>query len=1139
MVRFFGRFLCLAALVLLPGYSQQFGEITGTTTDASGAVVVGAVVTATNTGTQAVRTTASNDTGNYALPNLLPGTYNLRVEKAGFKVTARTGVEVQVGDVVRADFALQVGEVSQQVEVTGAAEQLNTESTSMGSVVATQQIVDLPLNGRDYIQLVSMNTSATDGQGGATGGSSLEGGTRAGTMPSIAGQRLEYNHYTLDGVQNTDPNFGSYIIHPSVDALQEFKVQTGIYSAEFGRGASQINANTLPGSNAYHGAAFEFLRNDWFDAKPWNVSGNKTPYRRNDYGFTLDGPVRIPHIFNGKNRLFFMSNFENLGDTTVNTEKVSVAPDAFRQGDFNFPNLLQSGGNLIQIYDPATRVYPVNGTPSAIPFPNNTIPASRINPAAAVLQSYQYMPEQSVPGYTGSLSNNYIGTSLSHIQSTQFNQRIDFNENPNSTWFGRFSWANDFDLSGGNFQNNSVDVPTVVRQSVIANTRILSPSIVNDARFNWNQFNNFYTGYYSYKTDVQATLGIQGLVAPDPSAYALPALTIPFSYAGGQTPWVTHNDTFQWMDGVSILRGKHSIKIGGEFNRLRYNQFGNQKTGGEFDFDGGSTCNPANCTASSGYEYADFLLGLPQQVYRVLAEANAQMRSNFAAGYVQDDWKVNRKLTLNLGLRYENQRPWAAKNNSLTDPQIFSWGVGPEGNGLLPNDAATTPIMTRAGNQPYYNGLNFQFGTGILTQNGNQLGGPSMVYPDNRNWGPRLGLAYAPTDKWSIRAGYGIYYVQDIGNGLFDIARNIAGRDGTVLPNNERTNSLSAPWANEQGNPSCPGYSGVCLIAPQVLAYNSTNRSQYVEQDMFVVQRQLTHNLVLESGYLGNQGHHLQRMMYLNQAIYQTPGVVSSIASRRPWPGYGVIQDEMNVANSNYNSLESKLTQRLNHGLTYAVAFTWSKALDDGSGDRDGILYPSNTYQLFKERGPSTFNEPHRFSANFVYDLPLGPGRAYLNHGIGAAIIGGWQAGGIFTAHSGVPVSPPEITDGQGPNLGNPNTEYGNFTGISPVPTNRTLQHWWNGAAFDNTNPDLAYQPGNAGRNPMTGIGAVDFDASLARFFTIKENHRLNVRLDAFNSTNHPNYSTPSTNYLSPTTFGIVTAAGTMRQLQLSAKYSF
>jgi Carboxypeptidase regulatory-like domain len=290
MIRLFGRLACLATVAILAVYPQQFGEITGTTTDSTGAVIPGSVVTLTNTATQQVRTATSNGSGVYSLPNMLPGAYDFRAEKTGFKVSIRRGVEIQVGDVIRGDFALELGEVSQQVEVAGATELLNTESSTMGSVVGARQIVDLPLNGRDYLSLVTLSTNAS-AEGGGTGGSGLQGGVRGSTAISVAGQRLEYNHYTLDGAENTDPNFNSYIIHPSVDALQEFKVQTGIYSAEFGRGASQINVNTLPGTNAYHGAAFEFLRNFYLDARPWNVTGTKTPFRRNDYGFTLGGPI--------------------------------------------------------------------------------------------------------------------------------------------------------------------------------------------------------------------------------------------------------------------------------------------------------------------------------------------------------------------------------------------------------------------------------------------------------------------------------------------------------------------------------------------------------------------------------------------------------------------------------------------------------------------------------------------------------------------------------------------------------------------------------------------------------------------------------------------------------------------------------
>ena len=1124
-----GLFL-LATIPVLGVYAQQFGELRGTITDVSGAVIVDASVTVTNVATQQVRAALSNEAGIYSAPAILPGIYNVRIEKAGFKTSTRTAVEVQVGDVIRADFSLQLGEISQAVEVTGAAELLNTQSSAMGSVVTSQQIVDLPLNGRDYLSLVTLSTNASAESSSGVGG--LQGGVRAATNMSIAGQRLEFNHYTLDGAENTDPNFNSYIVHPSVDAVQEFKVQTGIYSAEFGRGASQINVNSLPGSNQYHGAVFEFLRNSYMDAASWSIVGPKNPFRRNNYGFTLGGPVAIPKVFNGRNRLFFMANFEVLRDVTVSQAKASVAPDAMRAGNFS----LTPGVQII--YDPATRVYPVSGPASATPFPGNIIPTARI--VAPTINLMKYWPQQTVPGFNASLSNNYINNTTSKTESTQFNQRIDFTENQKSTWFARYSWGDDFSLSGGTFPNSGNYVPTTVHQAVIANTRILSPSTVNDARFAWNEFVNYYTSFYSSRQDVAATLGIEGLVAPSPSVWGLPTFAMGFSYPSGNDAWVTHNHSFQLVDSLSLLRGSHTIKVGGEVRRMRYNQLGNQKSLGEFDFDGGSTCNPASCTGATGYAFVDALLGLPSQAYRAPRLANGMMRSTFAAGYIQDDWRVTHKLTLNLGLRYENTRPWVDKYNAMINPQIWSWGVGfvpgnKFGAYLLPNNAAITPIMTRPGDQPFYTGFGFHFGNQPV-QNGDQMG-PGLVNPSNRNWGPRFGLAYSPAEHWSIRAGFGIFYVQDIGNAVFDLARNAGGKDGNIIANNARTTQLSAPWATEVANPACPGYSGPCLVAPQLQGNYQGNTTPYVEQYMLVVQRELTQRIVLEAGYLGSQGHHLLRFVEVNQAVYPTGSTDnSSTASRRPWPLLGAVQEMMDTASSNYHSLEAKLNQRFSGGLVYSIGFTWMKSIDYGSALRGGFLWPYNSYDLQQLRGVSDFDVPLRFVTSFVYDLPIGPGKNVLSHGVAGAIIGRWQVGGIVTAYSGLPTNGPSLGDtARVGTLGNA----GNYTGISPVPANRDMQHWWNAAAFDSTNPNLSYQAGNQGRNAFYGIGAWTVDASLSRNIKIRESHKLNMRLEAFNALNKANYNTPSTNYQSPTTFGIITSAKTMRQLQLSLKYSF
>lgn len=1126
MSRWFSVPLLFALAGLRLG-AQQFGEITGTVTDATGASIAGTLISVINTATGQTRNANSNETGAYSIPYLVPGTYTLRAEKTGFKVTAKQGVDVQVGDVSRIDFRLELGELNQVVEVTGGAPQLNTESVALGSVIESKQIVNLPLNGRDYLNLVMLSSNAV-GEMGAGGGGGLQGGVRSSTAISVAGQRLEFNHYTLDGVENTDPNFNSYIIHPSVDAIQEFKVQTGVYPAEFGRGASQINVNTVPGANDYHLVAFEFLRNSDFDARQWEQIGAKNPFRRNNFGFTLSGPASIPKLFDAKNHLFFTSNFEALHDRTTNQVVVPVATDLMRAG--NFSQISQT------IYDPRTRVYNASGAGTADPFPGNIIPASEISPQALAL--LKYYPSTTKPGDTLN-SRNYIRNALSPTDSNQFNQRVDWVQNTKSTWFGRFSWGNDVQDVAGSFFGGDTITTTVVRQGVLANTFIVSPSVVNEARFAWSQFNNDLASYYANKTNVQATLGIDGLTASSPLAYGVPAVGLGEGVAsfGGITPWITRNDTFQGVESISIIRRGHSIKAGGEIRRLRYNQWGNQKDDGEFDFDAQSTCNPASC-ASSGFVFADFMVGVPSQAYRVLSEGDAMMRSTYYAGYVQDDWKVNRKLTLNLGLRYENQRPWVDKYNAMINAQITSIGVGPAGAYLVPN--APTPIYTRPGSGNFYDSFKFRYAQGQLTQVGNQYMGQGLVNPSDRNWGPRIGLAYNPANGWSIRAGFGIFYVEDIGNIVFDMARNMGGKDGYVIPSNQRTTYLSSPWITETASPLCPGWGGVCVAAPQIQATDQNNRTPYIEQYLFNVQRELTRDLVLEVGYLGNEGHHLDRFQVLNQAILPSgPNDHSSTAARRPWPAYGNIQEVAGVVNSNYNALNWKLTQRFAKGLSYTVAFTWSKAIDEGSATRTNggdTLWPNNSYTLNTMRGPSQFNMPHRFVASYVYDLPFGKGKPLLTHGVAAAITGGWQLGGILTLADGTPVQ--GSTLGDTTNIGNL-ADFPNVTGISPIPANRSASNYFNPAAFNFTSPTLSYLPGNEGRDVLSTPGSETFNASLARTIRIWEHHALAFRFEAFNALNRPNWNTPPNDPRSPGTFGVVTSAKTMRQLQLALKYSF
>ena len=1125
-----GILLLITALSALPLGAQNVGEITGTVADSTNAVIAGATVIVTSSATNQVRRVATNDAGAYSVPFLMPGLYDVRAETSGFKAGARKGVELQVGAIARIDFALEVGEMTQQVEVSGGAPLMATETVALGTVIENKRVIELPLNGRNYLQLVTLSPNVTT-EGGGGGGSGLQGGARSQVSLSIAGQRLEFNRYTLDGIENTDPNFNSYIIQPSVDAIQEFKVQTGVYSAEFGRGASQINVTTKSGTNQYHGALFEFLRNSALDARQWLQStGAKNPFRRNQYGFTLGGPIQIPKVFNGKDRLFFMSNFEQLRDRTTSQLSASVATAAMRTGDFS-----NAGKN---IFDPLSRVFNSAGiATSAMQFPGNVIPQSRLNSASLKLVSYYPVP--TAPGQKV-VAGNFLRNASLPSDSDQFNQRVDWIENSKSNWFGRFGWGHDFQQNSATVATDASHVETVVRQGMLSNTRILSASTVNQARFGFNQFNNDLAGYFANGQNVGGALGIVGLFTNDPLAYGLPAIGLGGGVVGfgGVTPWITRNTTFQFMDDVSIVRGRHSIKIGGEVRRDRFNQFGNQKVPGEFLFDGQSTFDPAN-RGATGFVFADFMLGSPSSSARVMSMANAMFRSSSYYAYIQDDWRITPKLTVNLGVRYENSRPWYDKYSALVNIQLFDPGVGPQG--LLPASQTKTPILTRPGATDFYQGVPFRFSDGQLYQAGNQMG-RAGVNPDNNNFAPRLGFAYSPTKSWTIRAGAGIFYLRDIGNAVFDISRNLAGRD-LFIPNLEtRNTTLTDPFAQERASAQCTGWTGPCLVAPQILGNTQAGRTPYATQWLLNIQRQLTESLVLEVGYQGNQGHKLGRFRFYNQPVLKTgPTDTRTVAQRQPWPAFGRIElQNDSTVSSNYHAVSSKVTQRFSKGLTYLFGFTWSKAIDTGSAIRNNsgdVLMPINSYDFTKERGLSQFHVGRRLVASFLYELPFGPGKPLANQRVIGKIVGGWQLGGIFTLADGAPLTVAQLGDTAALNtLGN----RPDATGISAFPTNgQTAQMFWNIAAINATSPDLNWRTGNMGRNTLLKPGTRQADLSLARNIKIYEGHTLNIRFEAFNSANHPNWNAPSSDARSPSTFGVITTARTMRQLQFALKYVF
>ena len=854
--------LCLAYLVAaaLPIAAQTFGEITGTLVDSSGAVVAGALVKATNNATSQVRQVETNEAGSYTIPFLAPGHYQVRAEKAGFKTATRTDVLLQVADSVRVNFTIEVGNVSESVEVRAEASMLTSESGTVGTVIDNKRIVDLPLNGRNYTQMVALSPYVSAEQGAGGEAAARKGGTRTEKSISVAGARNQFNHYTLDGLENTDMSYNLYALQPSIDALQEFKVETGVYSAEFGRGAVQINVATRSGSNEFHGTAFEFLRSDTFDAKEYGQVGDKNPFLRNQFGFTLGGRII-------RDKLFFMSNFETLRETKTLQGLSNVAPDRMRTGDFS------ASGRTI--YDPATRMYAPDAAGnvraiSAQPFPNNVIPSNRFNPVS--VKMLEFFPRATRAG--DDILNNYVRQRERPITWEQFNQRLDFLENVKSTWYGRFSWGDEDYKEIASFPDQEANILTRTKQVLASNIRSFGPSVVNEFRFGYTQFNNDQKRFYAGVRNVTAELGIIGLDSPVELSWGTPSIGLALGLTSfgeqGNGPFVGRTSIFQWIDNMSVIRGSHSLRFGGEIRRDRYNETGNAFTRGSFGFGVIATQDPAR-RGVTGHPFADYLLGEVSTPTRARAFSNGLFRATVFSLYLQDTWKITPRLTAELGLRYENTPPYHDKYRGIMNVIVYEPGVA---NGdVVPG--AKVPVMIRPGEGDFHEGLPFRFHDGIPTATGDDLLGSETVKRDNNDFAPRVSLSYRPTDLWTVRAGFGMFYVQDIVEARFDLSRNVGGRSQFTADSEVLNSNFSDPWKNEGGN--CSNWTGPCQGPTFTLANNTNRRTPYILQWIFNVQRQLGANTVLEARI------HRERRAQARAASCLEPASSAARAERCPY----------------------------------------------------------------------------------------------------------------------------------------------------------------------------------------------------------------------------------------------------------------
>jgi len=1107
--------LLLALLAIaIPVYAQApSGEISGTVVDSSGLPVPGATITLTNQATNVVRVVQTNEVGLYVISAIPPGAYDLKAELTGFRTVERKGVVVQVGSANRLAFTMDVGNLSETLEVVAHSPLIQTENAAISTVIENRAIVELPLNGRNYLQLASLIPGATTNGPSSSQGKQRMGGQRNSFALNVAGQRVHFNHYSLDGVENTDLNFNSYMLLPSVDALEEFNVVSGLFDAEYGRAIAQVNVSTKSGSNKVRGTAFEFLRNSRLDAKNYfdRPTDPIPPFKRNQYGFTFSGPVVLPKIVDGRNKLFFMANFEGLRENKALTQTPSLPLTAWRTGDFS--NLRDASGALIPIYDPATRVFDAAGNVLQAPtaFPGNIIPANRIHPVSQKLMPYFPLATQQVTG------PNFVNNEARIVDADQFTYRLDLSQGK-STWTFRHSISKEHGYDPFAIPNMGSNTDTDVHQLVFSNTRTLSSNKLNDARIGFGYLKNGHISPRANNENVVKALGIN-LPSDNPLYWGVPNINITGLSGLGEesdAPFINNDKTIQFVDNFTWTVSKHSFKLGGELRHVIYDQIGGVVTRGRFAFDGRYTQNPLAPAASrGGAAFADFLLGDFNRSEAQVGAPIANFRSNYFALYAQDSWRVGSNVTMNYGLRWEYDQPFVDTEDAIVNID-FDWA----------NTHA--PIFVRAGSgDPYENNPAFRLASDIQYVRDGRFG-RGAYKPDKNDFAPRLGVAWTVTPQTVIRSGAGIYYVRDIGNAVFDTVRNAP----FTIRRDEPAESFRPNLSFEQpfARTGAPTF---------ILAAQFDEPSSYIGQWSVGVQRELGATMSLEATYFGSVGRHLRRLMSYNNP---EPSQLANTNLARPFPLFGSVQVMSAPSSSHYNALYLKLQKRFSQGISFLSSFSYGKSIDNGSGVRttDGdSLTPSNNYDLGLETGLSAFDFRKRWTTSWLWDLPFGKNRALLNHGGPVDfVLGGWQLGGILTLQDGFPFT---VTCGPGNIQNGGGACYPDFTGVDwRLPSDQqTRTRFFNTDAFVDRSPATgAFRYGTVPRNSLIGPGIISLDASANKRFMMGSKY-LEARIEVFNLPNRPIFNQPGSQLRTPN-YGVLTSTRLdSRQIQVGLKFVF
>lgn len=1104
-----GAALLLLAAVLLPPVSapllaqQTTGTLLGTVVDSSGAAVPNVTIRVLNLATNAQRETATDSGGTYSLPFLAAGNYKITASKDGFQAQQVSDIVLQVDQSARINFTLKVGSVNETINVSGEAALLQTENATVGTVIDGTKIVDLPLNGRNFIQLAQLVPGVQAGTPGSitvrrgrgsVGQSDPSGGS---TAASANGSRDTANRYYLDGIELMDYDAMTYSFSPSVDSLSEFKVQTSTYSAEYGGApGGQINMLTRSGANQLRGTLWEFNRNDQLTQSYDAIAGTSLTsprLNRNQFGANIGGPVYLPKIYKGRDKTFFFFNWESGYAAQGTTPQYYIVPTAAqRQGDFR--GLTDSSGKPLSLKDPLN-----------IGIVNNVVPAASLSKQTQAFLQFEPLPNTQRGVF------NFATTPLSAVSyQRNFTTRIDHSLSSKDNISGRYVFNDTYEAGipiwGHDERNNLGRTQNVS----VSWTRTISPTIVNEARAGWHRFNEaeVFGTTNDANYDVVGKMGLP-LVSRLPEEYGPPSISVGgadgsynmYNLQRQIGPRIRSNSIAPFTDSLSWQKGSHFLKFGVDVER-RGVTFGQARAPrGAFSFDGTYT----------GASIADFMLGYVRSDNINPTHTNTDLSNYWTAFYVNDDWKVTPRLTMTLGMRYDYFQRYTQSDDKFVNIEL---------NGFVIANTVT-PSTSQFGRQ--------------------------LIAPDRNNFGPRFGLAYRPNLKGEtvIRGGYGIYYTPQISNAIFAMAEGAQATAGATI----NGNIVGAPNVFFNDPFALASNAGGL---PFAVSNDQFMKDSYIQQWNFNIQRKLPFNFVVDTGYVGSKGTDLVVTFGdLNRPLVvvdpRTPGL-PSLNARRPNQTYlRAVTADKSIGNSIYHALQMKLERRVASGLTVLTAYTYSKSISgpsDIGGQVGGGFYIGSIQDYFNlkgERSVSGFDVTQRFVQTLLYDIPF----ARRLSGFAKSALDGWQVSTISTVQSGFPAPISYGVDTTGTGIGSRPDMLAGTSGNLPA-DQRSWTRWFNTAAFAYQYNGVPFYGrfGSAGRtNNIRLPGLINSDFSVSKQVRFKERRSFDFRAEFFNLFNHynPDPQTVDLNIRSKT-FGAIgggVSGVTTRVVQLGAKVSF